>query len=169
MGNDVSLCNVSRQMDGDTETSKKAAATPQSFQQSNQQAPMKANARTRISASDNFLPCDCCAATPRGRAGQDTSSRRGFEEQIQTPRSKAQAFRNVDAKQEPPWQERVPPKPAEHVPELFVTKATQRGSSIPPLDYSLDSGSVPPSTDVDGRWIGQDSNATSKDYLYDPV
>ena len=106
--------------------------------------------------ADDFIPCDCCA-TPRGRANQEQTARRGFEASLQTPKGKAQGFRNTDIGR----QGRPATNTSNALPDIIVSHIAPRGSSIPPLDFSSDSGSVPPSTDVDGRWIERPADATT--------
>jgi hypothetical protein len=155
MGND--LCNVSRQ----------AEPVPPAPTQTPQKQRPNITGKPPIHAkkSDNFLPCDCFA-TPRGRATQEQTARRGFEASLQTPKSKAQGFRNTDTGR----QGKPVTNPTNSVPDILVSHIAPRGSSIPPLDLSSDNGSVPPSTDVDGRWIERPADATTpREYAYDPV
>ncbi len=156
MGNEPSFCNVSRQVKPMPPTS---TQTPQT--QGSNVTGKTPNKRT----SDNFIPCDCCG-TPRGRASQEQNIRRGFESSLQTPKSKAQGFRNADIDR----QGKPATNPSQTVPNILVSHIAPRGSSIPPLDLSSNSGSVPPSTDVDGRWIERPADdSTPREYAYDPV
>jgi hypothetical protein len=114
---------------------------------------------------DNFLPCDCCA-TPRGGANQEPNARRGFESYFQTPKCKAQGFCNTDIGH----QAKQATRPSNAVPDILVSHTAPRGSPIPPLDFLCDGGSVPPSTDVDGRWIERPTDATTpREYAHDPA
>mmetsp|Transcript_48852 Transcript_48852/g.101988 ORF Transcript_48852/g.101988 Transcript_48852/m.101988 type:complete len:159 (-) Transcript_48852:173-649(-) len=158
MGNEASLCNVSRQGEPVPPTPTQTSQTQRPNVTG--KPPIHSN-----KGADNFLPCDCCA-TSRGRDNQEQNARRGFEASLQTPKGKAQGFRNTDIGR----QGKPAPNPSNEVPDIIVSHIAPRGSSIPPLDFSSDSGSVPPSTDVDGRWIERPADATTpREYAYDPV
>ena len=164
MGNEGSLCHASRQYEstGKAETHHRVVEPDKTY-------PKRREKVERRTTNDLALACDCCSATQKGvgcGAGQVKSSKRGFEDQIQTPRSKVQAFRSVEVRSDSRFQVKAAPTPAS---EVFVSNSTLHGSSIPPLDYSLDSGSVPPSTDVDGHWIEKAPSTSQRSYAYQAV
>ena len=153
MGND--LCHVSKHdSNGNNTTPKRTADSDQKKVYGRE---ISGKSRQK---NDDFLPCDCCSATQKCGASvkQNSSdpSRRGFEIELQTPRSKVLGYRNVEAKK------------SDKAIDIYAAQNPMRRTSIPPLDYALEGGSVPPSTDKDGRWIDKTSDRP-RIHAYEPL